>query len=257
AWCKFVKDIVGETFPVQLVAGNHDVAPEYMASQGDISRFSACLPNRMPDMEGTYGDQYSFEYNDLAKFIFLSPDLEIHDKYYRYDKGPDREWLESQVEDAKKKGLWTITVMHKNCVTIGKKDCEITTAMQDYLVDAGVDLILQGHEHAYMRSAQLQLSDKCPTINVEKGDKDCIKDNQSDSEFTAGGSVIVINGMGGRDMYYLDKDRPEATYLVSWYGDNIENSEFGPSVFTVDENSIKAKMVSITGEVKDSFTITR
>ena len=53
AWCDFVTARVGAGFPFELLAGNH----ESNGQNGNINDFSACLPNQLPGVVGTYGRQ--------------------------------------------------------------------------------------------------------------------------------------------------------------------------------------------------------
>jgi 3',5'-cyclic AMP phosphodiesterase CpdA len=60
AWCDLVTQREGNGFPFELLAGNH----EANGQNGDINNFSACLPNQLPGVVGTYGRQY---YVDVPK----------------------------------------------------------------------------------------------------------------------------------------------------------------------------------------------
>src|SRR5918997_3766812 len=57
-WCDYVHSIVGETFPFQLGAGNHE---DDFGEDGHISEFASCLPDRM-DSVGDYPEEYYFDY---------------------------------------------------------------------------------------------------------------------------------------------------------------------------------------------------
>ena len=48
----YVKARVGEGFPFELISGNHESLD---VNDGDINDFSACLPNQIPGIVGTYG----------------------------------------------------------------------------------------------------------------------------------------------------------------------------------------------------------
>jgi hypothetical protein len=67
-------------------------------------------------------------------------------------------WLEARTDEAKSKGLWTIVSMHKVCVTVGKKICEVGAELFNLLLERKVDLVLQGHEHGCQRSKQMWAS---------------------------------------------------------------------------------------------------
>src|SRR5438105_633954 len=61
AWCNYVKAKVGEGFPFELISGNHESLDE---ANGAINNYSACLPNQIPGVVGTYGREY---YMDLPR----------------------------------------------------------------------------------------------------------------------------------------------------------------------------------------------
>jgi hypothetical protein len=44
SWCNLVKSKVGPDFPFELISGNHESA----GLDGSITKFAACLPNRLP-----------------------------------------------------------------------------------------------------------------------------------------------------------------------------------------------------------------
>src|SRR5918998_3636550 len=72
AWCDFVTARVGAGYPFELIAGNH----ESNGLNGNINDFSACLPNQLPGVVGTYGRQYYVDVpadEPLVRFILISP----------------------------------------------------------------------------------------------------------------------------------------------------------------------------------------
>ena len=56
AWCNFVKGYMGSTYPFELIAGNHDDN----GPDGVISNFTACLPDRIGNLTGSYGKELTF-----------------------------------------------------------------------------------------------------------------------------------------------------------------------------------------------------
>src|SRR4051795_1014944 len=73
-WCDFVKARLGEKFPFELVSGNH----ESNGLNGNINDFSACLPNQLPGLVGTYGRQWYVDYpksDPTVRFVMISPGL--------------------------------------------------------------------------------------------------------------------------------------------------------------------------------------
>ena len=100
--------------------------------------------------------------------------------------------------------------MHRNCISIGEKTCDIGQPLMDLLLgnavedpgpleDLPVDLIIQGHDQTYQRSKQLS----CVTDDLFVAA--CVADDGSDDEYVKGmGTVLVINGAGGKDLYDIN-----------------------------------------------------
>ncbi len=101
AWCDFVKARVGEKFPFELVSGNH----ESNGQNGNINDFSACLPNQLPGVVGTYGRQYYVDVpqvNPLVRFVMVSPNLAFSDGPWNYPVGSARyNWTASTIDGAR------------------------------------------------------------------------------------------------------------------------------------------------------------
>ena len=69
---------VGAGFPFELLAGNH----ESNGQNGNINDFSACLPNQLPGLVGTYGRQWYVDVPagaPLVRFVMISPELPFPD----------------------------------------------------------------------------------------------------------------------------------------------------------------------------------
>ena len=198
AWCSYVKQHVGATYPFELLVGNHE---ETATSQGGfIDNFVACLPDRL-GVTGLYAHQYYFDYPPdapLARFILIDPDLTRGEDPAQYCTKGDTancDWLTARIDDAKSQGLWTIVGMHKNCITIGEKSCEIGAPLFNVLLEHKVDVILQGHDHGYQRSKQLSLGPDCPELEPDVYNGGCIaRDGGDDAVFRRGaGPVFVVS----------------------------------------------------------------
>ncbi len=77
AWCDLVTSRVGAGFPFELLSGNHESSGTL---NGNINDFSACLPNQLPGLVGTYGRQYYVDVpqqNPLVRFVMISPNLPV------------------------------------------------------------------------------------------------------------------------------------------------------------------------------------
>lgn len=249
-WCKIVTDRVGPKHPFQLVPGNHDDG----VNKADILKFAKCLPNKIDGLVGKYPTEYYFDYNNLARFILISPDIDNYGA--QYTKGNNHyEWVKSSIQDAKKKELkWVFLGMHKNCITPGVKTCEIGEDLLNLAVEQKVDVVLQGHEHAYFRSKQLALSKDCPSILINDTKIACIVGQGN--EFEKGkGTIIVISGAGGYKLRDANLQDPEIGYFDSINAANKFNT-YGYSRFTVADDTLDSQFVGVSGNgFQDVFTI--
>jgi len=247
-WCDFVKSYVGSSYPFELISGNHDADN----ADGFIRNFTACLPDHMGST-GDYGVEYYFDYQGLIRVIMIAPNLTIDGVNYEYLQGNSHyNWLSSKIDQARAQGIkWVVVGMHKNCITMGIKSCEIGSDLMNLLISKRVDLVLQGHDHVYQRSKQLT----CATEGSYSAT--CVADDGADNAYTQGaGTVLVVAGMVGTGLYTIDTGDSEAGYFAKWMGDNI-NPTHGYVKFAVSQNQISAQFVrSSGGTFSDSFTIT-
>jgi hypothetical protein len=219
----------------------------------------------MPDRLGVIGEypyRYYFDYpahTPLARFILIDPNLYRGDSRYDYCKDGETiecDWLQARIDEAKALGLWTVVGMHKNCITMGIKPCEIGSELLDLLVKNKVDLVLQGHDHNYQRSKQLAISPECPTIVVDGYDSDCVVDDGTDSLYAkAQGTIIIISGVFGVTSRSVDPADPEAGYFTKWMGTTTD-SFYGFMKYEVSRDAIQAQFMNSKGSFSDSFTIT-
>ena len=261
AWCaKFHK-----FFPkIEIIAGNHDTG-DTIAGEGDINQFIAYCPfNLKTSVDGVYGKQYTFDFprnNPLARFILISPDLifRVDDgEHYSYDVGTPRyDWTKGQIEDAKAKGIpWVIVGFHKNCIGAGEHHCETGTDILNLLIQEKVDLILNAHEHNYERSHQLAFTDSCPQgIQEHVFIPGCIVHNGTDAKYQRGaGSVLVIQGTGGREIDTFNESDPTAGYFAAYMGVDTIGAANGVVTYNVYPDRIEER-TSFNGTYADSFTI--
>jgi len=258
AWCDYVKSHVSTNFPFELLSGNHeDNGPD-----GLIENFTACLPDQLGNISGTYGKEYYFDYpgaTPIARVILISPNLTFSDgQTYRYTAGTARyNWLADTIDNARIAGLrWVIVGMHEDCLTAATKPCEIGADLMNLLISKKVDLVLQAHDHSYQRSKQLALSANCPAVPVGAYDVNCVVDDGSDNLYTAGnGTVFVIDGTFGAELYDINLLDPEIDYFAKWMGLNSD-PRFGFMKYTVSDTAISAEFIgSTTGTFADSFTL--
>ena len=256
AWCSFVTRHVGEGYPFQLLAGNH----ESNGQNGNINDFASCLPNQLPGLVGTYGRQWYVDVpaaDPLVRFVMISPDLAFPKGTDDYDAGTRRyRWTQAAIDGGREAGIpWTVVGIHKPCLSLGRYECDIGTDLVNMLMAKQVDLVLMGHEHNYQRTHQLDLRPGCPTLTIEGYDADCVADD--DAEMTAGeGTVFTVIGTGGaveRDTYPKD---PEAEYFAASAG-AASDPEFGFGDVTVTATELSMAFEGMNSDFTDGFTLTK
>jgi hypothetical protein len=245
-WCERVRASVGARYPFELVAGNHDAS-----SNGLIDNFAACLPDRM-GAHGRYGAEYYFDYGTLLRVIMIAPDLTIGGQSYRYVPGNSHYvWLSQRIDEARAAGIpWVVVGMHKVCITMGEKKCEIGVDLLNLLISKRVDLILEGHDHTYQRSKQLTCAFKNSFVRT------CVADDGADGTYTKGaGAVLVIAGAFGESFHEINTRDPEAGYFARWMGGGA-NPTYGFVKYVVTSDRLSAQYVGTSGGTfTDSFRI--
>lgn len=256
AWCDFVTAKVGTEIPFELLAGNHESA----GRNGNINDFSACLPNRLPGLVGTYGRQYYVDVpqaNPLVRFIMISPGLVYPDGPWDHAEGSERyQWTAQAVDGARKAGIpWVVAGMHKPCLSVGRYVCDPGADILNLLVSKRVDLVLSAHEHLYARSKQLALGSSCEAITPGEFTDECVSDG--DGNLVRGtGTILAIAGTGGAALRDVDGSDTEAEYFAAQSGLNREPSH-GNLDIRVTADALTARFVPVAGGTfTDAFTIT-
>ena len=256
AWCDFVTAKVGTEIPFELISGNH----ESKGRNGNINDFSACLPNGLPGLVGTYGRQYYVDVpqvNPLVRYIMISPDLAYPSGRWSYAEGGKRyRWTAEAIDGARSAGIpWVVAGMHKPCLSVGNYACESGADLLNLLVAKRVDLVLSGHEHLYARSKQLALGASCRPIEPGSYSAECVSDD--DSDLTKGaGTVFAIAGTGGADLREVHSTDEEARYFAASSGSNREPSH-GNLDIRVTAETLEARFEpGAGGTFTDAFSIT-
>lgn len=132
-------DSLCQTHPFLNVTGNHDYIKGVI---GKLERrfqlvFSYFLDSNIAD-----NMVYSMKYGN-AQFFILDSNREI---FYLFLQ---REWLREQLEKSQAK--WKIVVLHHPLYSIRGNNLIQKSMFNEIIQEYGVDLVLQGHEHAYAR----------------------------------------------------------------------------------------------------------
>lgn len=256
-WCDYVKGFVGEGFPFQLLAGNHESEDN---NDGHINDFSACLPNQVPGVEGIYGREYVMDLpangTPLVRVIQISPNLTFEGTRWQYRSGDEHwRWLEAAIDDGRARGArWIVVGAHHPCLTVGANGCPSIDDVYDLLIAERVDLVLHGHEHSYARTHQLAAGRPgCTALAPRSYDPDCVVDR--DDDFTAGaGTVFATVGTGGIQLRDVNPGDAEAGYFAAWSGANSDPSH-GLLDLRITADELTGTFVPTSGDFTDAFRI--
>lgn len=274
AWCAYMRAGMGGSVPFVLLAGNHE---DDRRLNGHIGNFIA-PPDCFSDpvgATGTYGAQYWFDYGGQVRVIMIAPGLPVFGKTYRYRAtSTEYQWLAQTIDAARDAGIpWVIVGMHMNCLTMGTKGChELDVGgsgahdLLNLFIAKKVDLVLQGHDHTYQRSKQLSHAPGCTTLRGDFSGANsdpavynpaCVTDDGADAAYPKGaGTVFVISGLGGEDIYPVNEADTEAPYFAKWLGADSAGADFGFLTLTIQGNRLSGKFLPAeAGRFTDSFTI--
>jgi len=250
-WCRAMRS--PEFRNVFLIAGNHDTGETQKAK---LAPYLNYCPFTLPNMTGRYGVQYYFDYpqagTPLARFIMVTPGVggSLTSRYKPGEEGYT--FTQNAIDDARAQNIpWVIVGMHKNCISMGGKPCDIGQEFFDMLFEKNVDLILQAHEHNYQRSHLLT----CGTYQLFR--QECIMDDGRDGAYVktgnGPGTLLVISGMYGRpDVTKINPNDPEAGYFAA-----SDQSTWGLEKLTVTAQTITGEFLQSRGSFQDTFTFTK
>ena len=206
--------------PQVPAAGNHEYGRLNREDPRQLTplwRHQFALPEDGP--EGLAETVYSFDYQGARIIVLNSMEsTRLADQ---------AAWLEARLKDNKNR--WTIVVFHHPVFSVaGDRDNPaIRDAWKPLFDKYDVDLVLQGHDHAYGRGE-----------NVAEGDQRRDED----------GTVYVVS-VSGPKMYDVGKDREWATRT----GANLQLYQ----VITVTPQNLRFEARTVTGQLFDAFELVK
>ncbi len=187
------------------VAGNHD---------GNITnklntfcfRNTFCLDKS--DNESLEGVYYSFDYGN-AHFTVLN----TNDMYPMSQA--QRNWLVNDVTNSN--AMWKILLMHRSLYSAGKNiNKPDTIVMRDVLLPIidklDIDLVLSGHDHMYMRTAQVYNDKRVENVNTVT---ESFKREKTDFAVDPEGTVYIIPSTAGTKRYAVNENAIDPIHGVA------------------------------------------
>ena len=136
--------------PIMAISGNHETTYKN-GSNETYKHFNNNIPTQASTLKGYF---YSFVYGNV-KFILLNTndltDSKLKDEQY--------DWLVNELQN--NDCMWTIVAMHNPMYSVGKYGSDSTKnqiclslreQLQGLFAQYGVDIVLQGHDHAISRT---------------------------------------------------------------------------------------------------------
>ena len=135
-------DSVCTAMPIVNITGNHDYL-KYLIRKCE-RRFALTFPYFLKGMEerGDKNHLFSFVYHNTQFFLLDSE----RGAYFLYQQ---HSWLKKRLEESKTRHK--IVMLHHPLYSVKKKNNNLFQrwAFNDMIQKAGVELVLQGHEHGY------------------------------------------------------------------------------------------------------------
>jgi predicted phosphodiesterase len=131
------------TLPIMASPGNHDGTSYDEFNVQFKARFNYSSLHKPDGLTTADGTIYSFEYGD-ALFICLNSYASSNDDAIQW------QFLENECAATTK--AWKIVYFHNAAYDPGSSHYQLDNVSGKKLTDAGVDLVFNGHEHAYART---------------------------------------------------------------------------------------------------------
>lgn len=173
--------------------GNHEENSDYAT----VNNF---LLSNIPEQDTASGVYYSFDYNNAHFMVLNTNDLNEDNTLGTKQV----EWLKADAAASDKE--WKIVALHKAIYSNGSHyDDDDVVALRAQLSslmpELGIDIVLQGHDHVYLRTTAMKDNAKCEVVERTV--------SHNGSSYTAmvnpDGTVYAIDGCAGVK-YYQTKD---------------------------------------------------
>lgn len=235
-------DFMGNT-PVAAVAGNHE------AAEGDFySRFNYDVPQGSDTSTGCY---YSFNWSN-AHFVCLNTNDTTNKETSSATGLSDAQlnWIKSDLE-ANKNAEWLIVLMHKGIYDAGDhcQNADTGEGSEDFDIEKirnqlaplftqyGVDLVLQGHDHLYSKSAPIVASyaDGMLTQTAEEqAEMRTVNGLDVETYLSPKGTLYLNSGSASGSKYYTPNANYDPNLIVKANNPNT----LMYTAITIDGNSL-------------------
>lgn len=186
--------------PVMATIGNHE------GPNNNNFFYHFNLPDDSYTDPKPRGTVYSFDYGPAHIMVLNTGDIPWDDAQTNsFNK--QMEWLRKEVAQTDKK--WKIVAFHKAIYSVGNhaNDTDIKELRQKLypvLDELGIDMVLQGHDHVFMRSYQMYNNQ--PVANVTT--------DTNGQVMNPDGTLYMINNSPGRKYYGINANADKSFAAV-------------------------------------------
>ncbi len=180
--------------------GNHE-------KNGDNATVDNFLLSNLPKQDTASGVYYSYDYNNAHFMVLNTNDLNSDNTLGT----KQLEWLKADAAASDKE--WKIVALHKAIYSNGSHyDDDDVVALRKQLSELmpqlGIDVVLQGHDHVYLRTTAMKNNEKCEIVERT------ITHNGTayDAMVNPDGTVYAIDGCSGVK-YYQTKNAADTDKL--------------------------------------------
>ncbi|GBF74284.1 hypothetical protein PA598K_02620 [Paenibacillus sp. 598K] len=227
--------------PIQAAVGNHD--GPFRQENSFFHHFNypvGEISNPLPD-----GATYAFDYGDARIMVLNTMDMGWNtDQRQAFDE--QIEWLRKEVAQTDKK--WKIVAAHKGIYSLGGHSDEdeireLRALLFPVFDELGIDMVLQGHDHSYVRTYQMYKDQALKKIEIDEAGRAIDPD----------GTFYIINNASGTKFYDINNN------VLNYYGavfDQPRKPVFSGIRMTGDSLTIDSYHAG-EEEPFDSYTIVR
>jgi hypothetical protein len=226
------------SIPVVPVPGNHDLHREPGSALGVLSvspiwRAQFSVPGNGPALEALRQQCYYLDYQGV-RIVTLDVNAFANEDFEAGRREEVRAallaWLREVLQSNPNR--WTIVVQHQNVYSIagGRDYVDLRSALVPLFDRYGVDLVLQGHDHAYGRTYKLRAG--VPVADGQAG-------------------TIYVTSVSGPKMYELTVEKTRS--LMTKLATNVQTYQ----VITVDGNQLSFRAFTADGRLLDGFDLAK
>ena len=203
-------DSVGQSVPVLTITGNHDYLKGIVCQLE--RRFSLIHSYFLDSMVGE-NQVFTVRYKNVQLFC-LDSNREF---FYLWTQ---RRWLEEQLEKSRAK--WKIVVLHHPLYSIRSSMNNLIQRwmFNDIICEHEVDVVLQGHEHAYARmttsSQPSTLNSQLSTLNSKLSPPIYTVSHCSPKSYRIEFDEMVDKFGTGSRYYQMVRTRGDTLFLTAW-----------------------------------------